>query len=349
MSRALAGLAAALGLACAGVPGAPRPDWVDGAPADWPADRFVRASASGSDAESARTHARAELARVFHSRIESEVRDRSEATTASGDGEAPRSTVVQKLSIDTRVRTEGDFEGVRVPELWHDADAGLWYALAVVDKAELRKALDAQLAETARRIQGHLDRARSAATPLGRARALLDAARVARERALLAARARVVGAPADPFRPTLAEIDRQLDAVLWEARFQVVAREVDPRSGAPGAPLPRLREAFEQRLTGIGFRLAGDGQDANLLLSARMVLEEVPRGFDGHFVRWEGAYELSGAAPDGAVLFSSQGSGGESYSTLEIARTRALARGARQLADDLQGQISRYLQEPDDH
>lgn len=349
MRRSLAGLAAGLSLACAGIGSSPRPDWVDGPPAAWPADRFVTASASGDGAESARGNARAELARVFHSRVASEVRDRSEATRVSRDGEAPRSTVVEKLSIDTRVESEGEFEGVRVPELWRDPQAELWYALAVADKAELRRALDAELAETARRIQGHLTRARTAATPLGRARALLDAVRVARARAVLAGRARVAGAPPDDFRPTAAEIDRQLDAVLWDTRFQVVARELDPTTGAPRAELPRLREVFEERLTGIGFRLAGVGEDANLVLTARMTLQEVPRGFDGHFVRWEGAYELAGAPPDAAVLFSSQGSGGESYSTLEIARTRALARGASRLADDLRGQIARYLQEPDDH
>jgi hypothetical protein len=343
------------GLGCAGLGAgtATRPDWVDGAPGAYPAAAWVSAASSGSTAGSARGNARAELSRVFHSRVESEVRDRSESTIRSaGDGRARTAAaeeLIEKLEVDTRVSTEGDFEGVRVAEVWQEPHGGIWHALAVVNKAELRKALAAEIVEAGRRVNGDLTRADSGPTPLGVARALLDASRAGRERDVLVARARVAGAPRDDFRPTTAEIDQRLDAVLWETRFQIRAQEVDPSSGGVKGQLPRLREAFEERITGIGFRIAGNGEQADMLVAIRMVLEEVPRDFDGHFVRWEGSYEVTGAAPDGAVVMSSQASGGESYPTLSVARTRALAKGSQQLAGDLQNQISRYLQEREDH
>jgi hypothetical protein len=290
---------------------------------------------------------------VFRSRVESEVRDQTASETVSGpDGES-RSSVVEKLSIDTRVSTEGSFEGVRVAESWHDEASGTWHALAVVEKEAMRRALRVELEAAASRIHGHLARADTAPTPLGRARALLEALGASRERDVGVSRARVVGLAKVLFRPTSAEIEHDLESTLWNTRFQVEALEVDPSSGSPKGSLPKLREVLEERITGIGFRVVGSGsgpgEKANVLLECRMSLEEVPRGFDGHFFRWEGAFELKGAQPNGAVVLASQASGGESYATASIARTRALAKGAQKLAGDLEGQISRYLREASEH
>jgi hypothetical protein len=294
--------------------------------------------------------ARAELARIFNSRVKSEVRDRAAAVLIRRDGAAPISRLVEKLEVDTRITTEGAFEGVRVAEIWRDRAADLWHALAVVNRAELREATAASMQEAGRRVGSDLARADAALTRLGEVRALIDARRSSRERDALVARARVAGAPRDDFRPTTAEVEQRLDAVLWSTRFQVRALEVDPSTGREGSRLPRLRGAFEERITQIGFRIAGDGERVDLVLTSRMLLEEVPRNFDGHFVRWEGSYELMGGpAESSVVVLSSQGSGGESYSTASVARARALATGAQELASDLQKQISRYLQERDDH
>lgn len=342
-------LACTLAPACAGLRASAPPDWVAGTPTAYPDDAWVTASASGGSSASARGNARAELARVFHARVESEVRDRSASTTTSRATGPKNEELLERLEVDTRVTTEADFEGARIAELWQDPHANRWYALAVVEKSELRASLAVEIAEAARRVSGDLERAEAAPTPLGAARALLDAVRASRQRDVLVARARVAGAGPDAFRPTRAEIERRLGEVLWTTRVQVRALEVDAASGSPLGDLPQLREAFEKRITRIGFRVSRSGEGADLVLTSRMQLEEVPRDFAAHFVRWEGSYELTGPSPDGVVVLSSQGSGGESYATLPIARTRALAKGAQQLANDLQRQISRYLEEPGDH
>ena len=80
-----------------------------------------------------------------------------------------------------------------------------------------------------------------------------------------------------------------------------------------------------------------------------MSVQEVPRDLQGYFVRWEGSYELTGPPPAGPVILASEGSGGESYSTASLARTRALMRGSAKLARDLENQISRYLTESERH
>ena len=151
--------------------------------------------------------------------------------------------------------------------------------------------------------------------------------------------------------------------MLWNTRFQVRALEVDASSGQANGDLPRLREELEKRITRIGFRVVGfvgvegtgsaplqpEAEQANVFLTCRMSLEEIPRDFEGHFFRWQGAYEVTGAPPHGAVIMASQAAGGESFRTRSTARMRALTKGAEQLAGELETQISRYLGEDAGH
>ena len=349
--RWLGTMLAGLALGCAGTFASGRPDWVAGPSAAYPDTAYVIGAAAGSDIDSARSNARAELSRIFHSRVESEVRDSTSATTIS-DGRGRHSSrveIVEKLEIDTRVSTEGSFEGVRVVETWRDP-SGAWHALAALDKQAMRQSLRVELEAAAARVHGHVEQSDRAPTALGRAKALIEALRASREADVILARARVVGRPPGRLQPSTTDIERDLDSVLGNARFQVRALEVDADTGRVSGSLPKLREQLEKRITGIGFQVVADGQeDANVWVTCRMSLAEIPRDFEGHFFRGEGAYELTGEPPHGPVVLASQASGGESYSTRALARTRALTKGAQKLAGELEGQISRYLRERPDH
>lgn len=337
-----------LALGCAGTFPGDRPDWVDGPSSAYPESRFVTGAAAGSDIDSARSNARAELSRVFRSRVESEIRDVTSATTVTDD-RGKRSGVVEKLEIDTRVSTEGSFEGARVVATWRGR-SGTWHALAAIDKQLMRKSLAGELSGAMLRVNGYLEQVPASSTSLGHARALIEALRASREADSTLGRMRVLGGAPGRAPPSTGDIEGDLDAVLGGARFQVRALEVDAESGSARGVLPKLREHLEERITGMGFQVvAGDGKDANVWVTCRMSLAEIPRSFPGHFFRWEGAYELTGEPPEGPVVLSSQASGGESYSTRELARTRALTKGASRLGGDLEGQISRYLRGPSDH
>ena len=244
---------------------------------------------------------------------------------------------------------EGDFEGVAIAETWRDRAAGTYYALALLEKAKMRAALLPELRGAARRVHGDLVRADSAPTYLGRGKALIAALRASATRDTIVGRARIVGYPVVENLPSSAEIARDLDAVLWHTRFQVRAQEVDQGTGELRGDLPKLREQLEQVVTDMGFKVAVDGAAPNVWLTCRMSLEEIQRGFDAVFVRWEGTWQLTGAPPHGPVVLSSKADGGESYSTASLARTRALAKGSGELSRDLERQISRYLRDAADH
>ena len=336
--------AGALLAGCAGTGGG-RPEWVDGPPSAYPDATHVTGTASGSTADAARANARAALSRVFLSRVESEVRDE----TSSEIRDSREVSAVERLSIETRVSTEGSFEGVKIAETWQSRD-GTWHALAVLDKASMRRTLQARIDEATRRMRGHLDRSAAAPTALGRSKFLIESLRAGRARDALVARGRVVGRRPDDHRPTTAAVESDLESSLAGTRFEVRAVEVDAATDAEIGTLPKLRERLEERLTSMGFQTVAPGRsDANVWLTCRMSLEELDRGFKGHFFRWQGAWEVTGEPPHGSVVLASQDSGGESHTTKSVARSRALAKGAQKLATDLEAQISRYLREPAEH
>jgi hypothetical protein len=331
-----------------------RPDWVRAKPgemSDFPPDEYVTAVGTGQSDETARASARAEISQIFMSKIQSDLRDSSEVTSREQNGRMDVQ-VTAKLNIETRVTSSGTFEGVFIAEMWHDKSAGTHYALAVLDKAKTRSVLLRQLRDAADRAHGALSRADTAPTYLGRGQALIDAARASAEVDEIVARARVVGRPHVTGLPGTGVVERDLEETLFNTRFQVRAVEVDAGSGAVRGGLQKLQEELEKTITGIGFKVVRAGSSAgspNVWLECRMSLQDVDRGLDTKFVRWEGAFELTGAPPNGAVILSSKSSGGESFSSASLARTRAIMKGSAKLSRELKRQIARYLAESRGH
>jgi len=347
----------ALAVGCAGgsssLGSGGRPDWVRGRSSEYPPELYVTGFGVGSDPEAARANARAEIARIFRSQVESSISSETTGSTREALGRS-RSQVIETLRIETRVAAGGEFEGLFIAETWHDRRNAAYYALAVLEKEKMRRALLGELRAAADRVHGDLVRFDSAATNLGRSRALIAAVRASGEVDAIVAQARLVGRPRVIGLPGSAEIERDLNDTLWNTRFLVRALEVEPATGAVRGELPKLKQQLEEMITRIGFKVAGSSGSGgsgppNVWLTCRMSLEELPRDLAGHFVRWQGAYELTGAPPDGPVILASEGSGGASYSSASLARARAVAKGSSQLARDLEERISRYLSEPEGH
>ena len=137
-------LALLLVLGCAG-PGIAggRPDWVSGQSSVYGQELYVAGVGSGSTPEAARDSARAELARVFRSQIDSSILSETTGTIVELEGRSS-SKVVEQLEIKTRISTKGDFQDVRIAETWHDRKNSTHFALAVLEKAKMRAKLLAE-------------------------------------------------------------------------------------------------------------------------------------------------------------------------------------------------------------
>jgi hypothetical protein len=333
-----------------------RPQWVQGEHPRFPRSGYITGVGSGASLDAARNGARAEIARIFESRVEAVVADQATWTREATSEGGATSEVFEKLVVSTSVATKGDFQELRVPETWFDRKTDTHYALAVLDKAKLRARLRPELEGAAERVAGHLSRADRAATSLERVRAMVAALRASRERDAIASRARVVGSPRVENLASTAEIERELAEALDRVRFIVQVVEVDAATGAERGEIPLFQARLSQAITDMGFPVvdvdgvSGSSGAAPLWLAGRVSLQEVPRDLPNTcFVRWEAALDVVGRNPRGSVVLSAEATGGESFSTLELARKRAIAKGSSQLARDITRKISRYLREDLEH
>lgn len=330
------------------------PPWVQGDHPRFPRSAYVTGVGSGTSLDAARNEARAEIARVFEARVEAVVADQATRIREAMSGGGASSAAFEKLVVSTSVVAQGDFQELQVAETWFDRATDTHYALAVLDKAKLRDRLRPELEGAAKRVSGHLSRADRAATSLERVRALVAALEASRERDAIESRARVVGSPRVENLASTAEIERELAEALDRVRFVVQAFEVDAATGAVRGGLPLFQTRLSQSLTDLGFPVvdmaSGSGSVEPLWLTCRVSLQEIPRGLPNtYFYRWKAAYDVAESFPHGSVLLSTEASGGESFSTRELARERAIAKGSSQLARDVSQKISRYLREEAKH
>jgi len=334
--------------------GGGRPQWVESEDPRFPRNGYVTGVGSGSSRDTARSDARAEIARVFEARVEAVVADQATRISETVSGGRATSRVFEQLIVSTSVVTAGDFRELQVPETWFDRKTDTYYALAVLDKAKARAQLRPELEGAAKRTVGHLRRADRAATSLERARDLVAAVRASQERDSIVSRARLVGRPRVENLASTAEIERELAEALDRVRFLVRAVEVDATTGVPRGDAPRLQARLSQSITDLGFSVIDAGTSSagagSLRLTCLVSLQEIQRDLpDTYFFRWEATYEIAGYLPHGPVVLSTEASGGESFSTRELARKRAIAKGSSQLARDVTQKISRYLREDSEH
>jgi hypothetical protein len=325
--------------ACAG--GRGQPDWLDGSAEAFPRERYLIGVGEGDDLDAARDRARAEIARIFEVRIEDAVVDRSEEVAVL-EGAHRRSSIVERIAVETRTSTRAELEGVEIAETWRDSASRRVYALAVLDARRAHRRLLEQAAELEADVADLLADAERARGALREARARVAAARASRERDALLVRARVVG-PVDRAilarPPGSAALERGLEAALARMGFELSARET---GASGGGDLPGLRDALAARLTRMGFRAAEPAFAlASLHIDCRLALLRIERGGAGwwHY-GWEGACQLTDAS--GAVLSVAE-TGSESHPVDATARAKTGARGEQSLAEAVERELQRYL------
>lgn len=200
----------ALGLtACAGTAGrktsaaggGPRPDWADGAAADYPRARFLTGAASADDPETAKDRARGEIAKVFSAKISVNSYASASEQTSSRQGAATTSSA-QDVMQTVRTTSQKMLEGVEIVRAWRDPATFQYYSLAVLDRAKARATLEVKLSELDDRAAGFYAALPKAADKMEKARLALRLRAIFSAREALVADIRVLNpgdAAAAPF------------------------------------------------------------------------------------------------------------------------------------------------------
>jgi hypothetical protein len=204
---------------------AKQPDWITGEALEWPRHRYVTGVGVAEDRATSEDRARAEISRVFVTRVVS--------TTSAYSSEATRTDRVGSLTLregmvsdDTRTATSKELVGVEIAASWQDPTSRQHYSLAILDRdtarrrlLELVAALDAEAASSMVALRSE-DRVMSAL-------AAIQLKRLARAQDPLIADLRIV-APRYGETPQVQALKQELGRVLGRVRLRVtVSGDVD--------------------------------------------------------------------------------------------------------------------------
>jgi len=243
---------------------------------------------------------------------------------------AMREAIATSAQMDTLV-------GAEIGGTWHDAAAGMYYAIAVMEK-ERTAALYADLIRSNERIiqdlVGMEPHARNSLDGVARYRlaaVIADANRVY---------ANVLTVVGDTRGINPAEMRRGDDFRIAAAE---IVRNIPIGIAVAGDRDGRIRSAFAAVVTRAGFR--SGGEDSRYVIRASYnVFPAVIPGQPNQFVRFELSAALEDAAGGNAALFAHPPiTGREGHLTLPEAEERALRAAERRIAAEFDPAFRAYL------
>lgn len=157
----------------------------------YPDDKYMAAIGIGHTEDEARSQARAELSRMFVSRIKSETLDRVKLVVDSSGYE----TTEQTLRMQVRVSSTVDLKGVEIADVW--SAKGRFYAFAVLERSKASDIWIMELQDMDDMVEGGIGAAWAPASKIVRYKMLKKAIALWVKREAVASRLLVIGYEAE--------------------------------------------------------------------------------------------------------------------------------------------------------
>ena len=318
--------------------GAQKPAWLIGESRQYPPSGYITGVGSGQDRKTAEDRARAEIARIFHSEIDSSNRIHQEILESTDNG-APHTRASVNYEEVTRISTRKVISGVRIARV-HEEKTGLsktYFALAVLDRNQARAMLEYRIHSLDQEVRQLLEQVPERKDKLSRVRILQSCVEKYVLRQAYETELRIVNTGGNGIAPVvdLAEIRTRLEETLL--RDFLIGISVE---GNHAAEVRRaLTEAFNKK----GFAVSEDSTRIALLARGTVDIQPVQREVvNWKFVRWNAYFDLVDRE-GGAVFGSVQKSGRVGHLTLPQAEDRALRTMQRDLAENIAEELSRYI------
>jgi hypothetical protein len=324
-----------LTLALSAAAAARKPAWVSGPDPRYPDATYATGVGVGNDLDAARANARGEISRSFQARVQQTLTDVQTESSASSGKRRGAALGTQKSESHTQVTTDTLLEGVVIKETWFEKNSKKHYALAVLDKAALRKALSLQIIEKEQVMNMARTKAEQASDPVVKIRELSRCLAAARERDELSTRRRVV----DP--AGMAELSGGSTAQV-EAAWDRAAAALPVAVTAEAPEGSALARAVTSALTDLGLQV-GPPSNAGLGVKATLAVAPFDRGNpDWTFFQWTGGISVTDMAA-GRVVASASPDGVEGHLTAATARAKTQNAGEQTLAQEAARLVGEYL------
>ncbi|MCK4739229.1 MAG: hypothetical protein KAT46_04705 [Deltaproteobacteria bacterium] len=154
----------------------------------YPKSSYLVGEGIGQSESEARSNAKAELTRIFESRIMSDTLDSIKASIGPGF-----ESVEQSITSDVRVSADMEVKGLEIGGTWKEADTGTHHAIAVLDRTKGRDLYMADLNNIDTLINAELKAQTSMKGRLLPYRSMKKILNVWVERAVVVSRLRVLG------------------------------------------------------------------------------------------------------------------------------------------------------------
>jgi len=317
------------------------PDWVNGTSSKYPPQNFLIGVGVGDTLDGARSSARAEIAKVFKSRIVQSAQETRSERTAQ-EGSSSQFSMRQDSASSTAVTTDELLQGVEIAETWQHNKNKTYYALAVLNKQKTRQSLMQQITDQEEIAAGKLSQAKSSSTVIDKLRALNGALDSMNKRDELVTRKRVLDpvsvADISP-KNVRGDVERQKTELLANVRFVIVADDT-----------PHLAAQVAEKITSLGFTIVPSAADAKrpdavvFILSAKTTVTPVDRGNpEWKFYGWHGTLTVTDAVDSNRVIASVVKEGQASHVTTEAAKAKATTEAVQAVADAVEQEMSKYL------
>jgi hypothetical protein len=317
------------------------PDWVNGSSEKYSEKVYLIGLGVGDTLDGARSSARAEIAKVFKSRIV-QLGKETRSERNSQKGSSSQFAMRQDTALSTSVSTDELLQGVEIAETWRNDKSKTYYALAVLNKQKTRQALMQQITDQEEIIAGRLSRAKRAVSALDKLRALNSGLEAMNRKDELIARKRVL----DPVvvadistGTTRADIEQQRADVVEKIRFVLQTDDT-----------PNLAARLTAKITSMGFTTVPEvadpktGDIIQLIVRAKTSINLVDRN-NPHwkFYGWQGTVSIVDAADLKRVIASAVREGQASHVTANAAKAKAVSEVVRAVADAAEHEIANYL------
>ncbi|MFH1715667.1 MAG: LPP20 family lipoprotein [Elusimicrobiota bacterium] len=318
---------------------AKKPDWLNGVSRKYNSEEYIIGVGMSSSLDDARSAGRAEIAKVFESRI---------AQTAQSYQFESNSNIEKKKNIDsgissdikTMVETDEILEGVKIAGTYYDKKKKTYYALAVLDKQKTRIALAQDIADKEEIVETNVAIADKAGSPIEQVKALNQAIVAANEKNGLIAKKRVVDSMAMPeiTDNSIPSLKNKKDNAVKKILFVIEAQPAELATMVAGS------------VAQLGLRTAVAEPEEPLKntyvvnIKCSLNVEPSAREYkDWSFYRWDGTFEMYESANKDSALNSANKQGEVSHMNDEAAKEKAVYMGSKALAQLAESSVREYL------
>jgi len=314
-----------------------RPVWVNGDSIQYPPSKYLTGVGYDPDRKSAEDKARAEIAKIFFSKIDSRTRSYQDYLQTTSKG---KSKIEETLSIEevTKVSSQKVLSGVRISHVYHETGTeSMFYALAVLNRKQSAKILRDKIGELDRGIKGILANANRAEDMLTKVKYLKRSIQEHILREAYDAELRIVSRSGGGVSPPVSftELKSKLESVLLRDFLIGVA--------VSGSRANEIQDALVQGLNQQGFAISEDLSRANVIVRGTVKIRPLDRGTsEWKYVQWRTHFDMVDKRGE-SVFGSVNKSGREGHLNLTQAENRAVRKIQKALTTEIAEEMKRYI------